>query len=143
MGLQKLCSDIVNEKFPIGSCPFLPHAIFIPCDPVKTDTMSGNKVEFFPQIGKRCLGTDSPDDATHVEELGCALEERIVICIETKSFVTEETANVEEITCAAAEIENLKRRCAIEPKVLHVFDVYAHPVGCVFVSVDSSRVGPI
>jgi len=105
--------------------------------------MSGDEVEFFSQVGQRRLRSDSCNHAANAEELGCAAEEPILIRVETESFMTKEPAKVKEITCAAAEIENLKRRCAIEPKVLHMLDIDADPVGCVLVSVDPSRVRPI
>ena len=57
--------------------------------------------------------------------------------------MAEETAEVKKITGAAAQIENLKRRCAIEPQVLEMFEVDAEPVGCVFIGVDPSRVRPV
>ena len=57
--------------------------------------------------------------------------------------MTKEPAKVKKITGAAAEIENLKRWRAIKPKVLHMLDIDADPVGCVFVGVDPSRVRPV
>ena len=82
-------------------------------------------------------------NAANVEEFGRATEERFVIRVNSEPFVAEKLAKVKEITRATAKIENLERRRAIEPKVLESLDVYADPVGCVFVSVNSSRVGPI
>jgi len=57
--------------------------------------------------------------------------------------MTEHAAEVEKITGAAAEIENLQRRRAIEPKILHTLDVHVDPVRCVFVSIDLSGIGPV
>ena len=105
--------------------------------------MSGDEVEFSSQIGQRRLRSDSCNHAANAEELGCAAEERFVVRVEAESFMAEELAEVEKITGAAAKIENLKRRRAIKPKVLHMLDIDADPVGCVLVSVDPSRVRPI
>ena len=86
---------------------------------------------------------DSRNDAAHAEELGGAAKERFVARIEPESFVTEKLTEVEKVTGAAAEIENLKRSRAIEPKVLHALHVDADPVRCVFIGVDLPRIRPV
>jgi hypothetical protein len=83
------------------------------------------------------------NDAADAEMLGCAAKERFVVRVKAKSLVTEEPSEVEKITWATAKIENLEWRRAIEPKVLHALNVDADPVGCVFVGVDSSRIGAV
>ena len=135
--------DIADEKLPIGRSPLNPFAIFAARDPMKTDAMAGDEVEFSSQIGQRRLRMNSRDNATNAEKLGRSLEERVLVRIDSEAFVAEEPAEVKKITGAAAQIENLKRRCAIEPKVLDVFKVDAEPVGCVFIGVDPSRVRPV
>ena len=57
--------------------------------------------------------------------------------------MAKEAAEVKKITGAAVKIENLKRWRAIKPEILDVLDVDADPVGCVFIGVDPSRVGPV
>jgi hypothetical protein len=75
--------------------------------------------------------------------LGCAAKERFVVRVKPKSLVTEELCEIEKITRATAKIENLEWRRAIKPKVLNALNVYADPVGCVFVGVDSSCIGAV
>ena len=133
----------MDEKFPIGRCPFYPFAVFSACYPVKTDPVASDEIEFLSNIGQRRLRTDSRDDAANVEEFGCSAEKRFVVRVEAESAVAEELAKVEKITGAAAKIENVERWRTVEPKVLHALDVYVDPVSCIFVCVDPSRIGPV
>jgi hypothetical protein len=89
------------------------------------------------------LRLDPRNDAADAEMVGCAAKERLVVRVKAKSLVTEEPGEIEKITRATAEIENLKWWRAIKPKVLNALNVYADPIGCVFVGVDSSRIRPI
>ena len=86
---------------------------------------------------------DLRNDAANAEMLDCAAKERFVVRVKAKSLVTEEPSEIEKITRATAKIENLEWRRAIKPKVLNALNVYADPIGCVFVGVDSSRIRPI
>ena len=110
---------------------------------MKTNPMAGDEIEFFFEIGQWRLRMNSRNDPANAEKLRCAAEKQLLVRVQPESFVAEEPAEVKEITGAAAQIENMKRRRAIEPKILDVLDVNADPVGSVFVGVDSSRVGPV
>ena len=57
--------------------------------------------------------------------------------------MAEQTAKIEKISGAAAEIQNVERRRAIKPEVLYALYVNANPVFGVFVGIDLSRVRPI
>ena len=105
--------------------------------------MSGDKIEFLAEIGQRCLWVDSRDDAANVKELGCAAEERFLVRVEAESLVTEEPAEVEKIARAAAKIENIQWRAAVEPKILGALNVDPDPVTSVFVRIDFPRIWPI
>ena len=140
MWFEEPRSNIVDEKFPIGRSPFLR---LVPCDPVKTDAMTSDEIEFFPKIRQRRLRIDSRNEPANAEELCRAAPKWVVVRIQAESFVTKETAEIEKITGATAQVENVKWRRAVEPQILDVLDVDADPVRCVFVGVDSSRVGPV
>ena len=140
MWFEESRSNIVDEKFPIGRSPFL---ALVPCDPVKTDAMTSDEIEFFSEIGQGRLRIDSRNDSANPEELCRAAPKCVVVRIQADSFVPKEPAQIEEITGATAEVEDFKWRRAIEPEILDVLDVNADPVRCVFVGVDPSRVGPI
>ena len=102
--------------------------------------MSGNQVEFFAQIRQRRLCIDSRDDAANAKKIGRAAEERFVVRIEPQAFVAEHPAEVEEVTGAAAKIQDVERRRAIKPEVLHALHVDANPVVRVLVGIDLSCV---
>ena len=110
---------------------------------METDAMPGNEVEFFPEIRQRHLRTDSRYDAINAEKFGGTAEERLVIGIESETLVSEQLAKIKEITRAAAKIQDLKRRRAIEPEILDALHVDSNPVISVFVGVDLSGIGPI
>ena len=140
MWFEESRPNVVDEKFPIVRSPFFS---LVPCDPVKTDAMTSDQIEFFPEIGQRRLRIDSRDDAANPEELRRAAPKCVVVRVQAESFVAKETAEVEEVTGATAQVENVKWRRAIEPQVLDMRDIDAYPVRCVFVGVDPPRVGPI
>ena len=140
---EKSRSDIVDEEFPIARRPLDPFTVFVACYPMETNAVSSDEIEFFSKVWQRGLRIDSRDHAMDTEELSCAAKERVVVGVKTKSFVTEEPAEVKKITRAAAKIENLEWRRAIEPKVLYPLDVDTDPVGCVFVSINLSGIGSV
>ena len=105
--------------------------------------MRSDEIEFSAEFRQRLPGIDSGDNAAHTEKLRRPAEKRFVIGIESQAFVTKQTAEIEKVSGAAAEIEDVERRRAIEPEVLNTFYVNGHPVIRVLVRVDLSRVGPI
>ena len=105
--------------------------------------MTSDEIEFFPKIRQRRLRIDSRNEPANAEELCRAAPKWVVVRIQAESFVTKEMAEIEKITGATAQVENVKWRRAVEPQILDVLDVDADPVRCVFVGVDSSRVGPV
>lgn len=105
--------------------------------------MGRDEIEFFSKVGQRNLRINPRDHAADIEKFGSASEEGLLVGIEAETFVTEESADVEEISGAASKIENADGRSSIEPKILRVCHVDADPVSCVFIHVDSSRIGSI
>lgn len=140
---QEPRTDIVDAKFPISGSPFFPCAIYVPCDPVKTNAMRRDQIELFSKIGQRNLRMNARDRAPHVQQRSRAAKEWFFVSVEADSFVAEKTADVEEISRAASKVENAQRRSAVEPEILGALDVDAYPVSGVFVRVDPSRVRPI
>ena len=63
---QKTRSDILDEKFPIGGRPFYPFAVFVARDPVKTNAMRRDEIEFFFEIGQWNPGLNTRDHAPYV-----------------------------------------------------------------------------
>src|SRR5260370_37048288 len=110
---------------------------------MKTNPMPGSEIEVFSKIWQRNLRMNSRDHAADIEKFGSGLEERLLVGIEGEPFVTEEPADIEEISGNASKIENAEWRSSIEPKILGVLDVDADPPGSVLVSIDPSRIGPV
>ena len=105
--------------------------------------MRSNEIELFAEVRQRLAGIDSRNDAANAEELGRPAEKRFVIRIEPETFVAKDPAEIEKITGAAAEIQDVERRRAIKPEVLYALYVNAYPVGGVLVGIDLSRIRPI
>ena len=104
--------------------------------------MRANDIAFLAKIEQRCLRIDSRDDAINGEEFCGASEKRFVISIETETFVTVQPAEVEEVTRAAAKIEDVQRWRPIKPEILDALYIHTYPVVRVFVGIDLSRVRP-
>jgi hypothetical protein len=107
---------------------------------MKTDPMCGNEVELFAQIWQRCLRVDSRDDTVNAEELGRAAEKRFVIGIEPETVVAKQAAEIQKITRAAAQIQDVEWPRPIKPEVLQALYVNANPIVCVLICIDLSRV---
>ena len=105
--------------------------------------MCGDEIELFSKIRQWNAWMNARNHAPHVQQRGSAVKERFFVGVEADSFVAEKTADVEEIACAASEIENAQRWSAIEPEILRVCHVYADPVSCIFVQVDPLSIGSI
>src|SRR5262249_27787248 len=136
-------AHIVDEEFPIRLSPFQPFAIFAPRDPVEANTMRGDEIEFFAEIEQRFLGIDSRDDAANTEEFGRSPKERFVIGVEPETVVSKHPAEIEKITWAAAQIQDVEGPRPIKPEVLQAFYVNAYPVVSVLICVDLSCVRSI
>jgi len=64
--LHKSRPHIVDEKFPIGGRPFYPFAVFGARDPVKTNPVRRDEIEFFFEIGQWSPGINTRDHPPHV-----------------------------------------------------------------------------
>jgi len=71
--------------------------------------MRGDEIELFSEIEQGLLGVDSRDDATNAEEFGGPAEERFVIGVEPETVVSKHPAQIEKITWATAEIQDVER----------------------------------
>ena len=105
--------------------------------------MSGDEIESLSQIRERGLRSDPRNNAANAQKLCRAAPKCVFAGVDSESFVAKKAAEVEKITGATHQIENLKRRRAIKPEVLKMLNVDADPVRCVFVGVDFSRVGSV
>ncbi len=128
MWFKESCPNIVDEKFPIGRRPLLPHVIFVPRDPVKTNPMAGDEIEFFAEIGQWNARIDSPNNSRHVEVFRHRPEEWIIVEVETETAVSEELADIEKISGPGPEVEDAQWQGTIEPEILCAPDVDVDPM---------------
>src|SRR5260370_22937163 len=105
--------------------------------------MGGDEMEFCYKMWERNLRVNSRNHAADIEKFGSASEERLLVGIEAEPFVTEEPADIEEISGAASKIENAEWRRSIEPKILGVLHVDADPPGSVLLRIAPSRILPV
>ena len=141
MWFEESCPNIVDEKFPIGRRPFLPHVIFVSRDPVKTNPMACDEIEFFAEIGQGNPRIDSPNNSRHVEVFGHRPEEWIIVEVETETAVSEELADVEKISGAGPKVENAQWRGTIEPEILGAADIDVDPMCRILPGVGLARAG--
>ena len=77
---------------------------------MKTNPVRSYEIEPLVEIGQGSLSFDSADDARNVEQLSRCAEKWLVVSIKAQNVVTEIFADVEEITGAAAKIDNVQWR---------------------------------
>ena len=142
MRFEESRPNIVDEKFPIGRDPFLPHVIFVPRDPMKTNPVACDEIEFFAEIGQGNTRLDSPNNSRHVEVFRHRPEERIIVEIETQTAVSEELADIEKISGTGAEVENAQRRRTIEPEILGTTDIDVDPMCHILPGIGLASAGP-
>jgi hypothetical protein len=133
--VQETRPNVIDKKFPIGGRPF--NTIADAPDPVKTNPVRRDQIEFPAEIGEGSLSFDPADDPRNLEQSSRGAEERLSIGIEAENVVAEKFADVKKVAGAAAKIENAQWRRAIEPKVSGALDVDLDPVNNVFETVDS------
>ena len=65
MWFEESRPNIVDEKLPIGGCPFQPFAVFGARDPMETDPVTGDEIESLSQIRERRFRSDPSNDAVN------------------------------------------------------------------------------
>ncbi len=105
--------------------------------------MRGHEIKLLSEIGQGSLPFDPADDAWNIEERSGCAEERLIVGVEPENLVAKKLADVEEITGAAAKIDNAHRRGAVEPKILRALNVDLDPINDILETVDPRRSRPI
>ena len=114
--------EVVEKEFPFLHLPKTRHFMF-----VKADHESSDEIEFSSELGERPKRFNSLDYAMDTEKSRNFAEHGQPVYIETKSGMTEQLRNVEEVSCAAAEIQNPFRSRQIELKVADPADIDFNP----------------
>lgn len=115
---------IVEEKF-----PFLdrPTARFV-LAPAKRARKGSDQIELFSETRQRLKRADPVGDALDPEKIDQLVRKRIKIDIHADAAVTELFGEKKEKSRAAAKIENLLRRRAIEFQFLNAWKIDCEPV---------------
>src|SRR6185312_3730225 len=94
---------------------------------VKANHERGNDIEFLPEIGKRTERFDLLNDTPHTEHACDFPKHWQAIHVEADSGMTEELGDVEKVSRAAAQIENLLGTGHVEFKLANPADVNSNP----------------
>jgi hypothetical protein len=94
---------------------------------VEADHESSHEIEFSSKVGERPERFNSLDYAMDTKKSRNFAEHRQPVYIKTKSGVTEQLRYIEEVSCAAAEIQNPFRSRQIEFKLTDPADIDFHP----------------
>jgi len=94
---------------------------------VEANHERGNHVEFLAEVRKRVEGINSLNDPVNTEQPRKVPKHRQTIHIEANSGMTEQLRDVEEVSRAAAQVENLLWTREIELELTNPPDVDADP----------------
>jgi hypothetical protein len=94
---------------------------------VEANHEGSDEIEFSSKVGQGMESFNSLDYPMDTEEPRNFAEHGHAVHVKTKSGMTEQLRNVEEISCAAAEIENPLRPRQIEFKLPNSVDVDFDP----------------
>src|SRR5215475_3986722 len=94
--------QIVEKKFPFWDTPKSGHLVI-----VEANHESGNDIELLTEVRKRTESFDSLNNAVNTEQVRDFPKHGQAIHVETNSGMTKQLRDVEEVSCAATQIENL------------------------------------
>jgi len=116
-----LCK-VVEKEFPLWHLPQTRHFML-----VEANHKGSHEIEFSSKVGERTERFNSLDYAVDTEKSRNFAEHGQPVYIKTKSGMTEQLRNVEEVSCAAAEIQNPFRSRQIELERANPADVNSDP----------------
>ena len=94
---------------------------------VEANHEGSHEIEFLSKVGERTERFNSLDYAVDTEKSRNFAEHGQPVYIKTKSGMTEQLRNVEEVSCAAAEIQNPLRSRQIEFELTDPADIDFNP----------------
>jgi len=94
---------------------------------VEANHKGSHEIEFSSKVGERTESFNSLDYAVHAEESRNFAKHGQPVYIKTKSGMTEQLRNVEEVSCAAAKIQNPLRSRQIEFELANPADIDFDP----------------
>ena len=94
---------------------------------VETNHVRRDEIEFFSKIGQGNKFLDAPDHALYAEKRDRFVEHRHVVDIQTDGVVTEQPADIEEISAARSDIEHAAAPAKIELEIANSLQVGVKP----------------
>src|SRR5262245_8963753 len=116
-----LC-QIIEEEFPLRDSPKSGHLMI-----VEANHEGGNDIEFLSEVRERAERLDSLNDAVNTEQARDFTKHWQAIHVEANSGMTEQLRDVEEVSCAAAQIEDMLGTREVEFKLANSPDVHSDP----------------
>src|SRR5262245_17063895 len=116
-----LC-QVIEKEFPFRNAPKSGHLMI-----VEANHEGGDEIEFLTKAWERTKRVNSLNDASDTEEFCDFPEHGEAIHVEPDSGMTEKLCDVEKVSCAAAQIEDLLGMCQIEFKLADPPDVNFDP----------------
>src|SRR2546429_271156 len=114
--------EVVEKEFPIWHLPKTGHFVV-----VEANHEGRDEIEFSSEIREGTESVDSLNYAMDTEKSRNFPEHGQAVHIKTKSGMAKKVRNVEEVSCAAAEIENPLRSRQIEFELANPTDVNSDP----------------
>ena len=114
--------QIVEKKFPFWDTPKSGHLVII-----EANHESGNDIELLTEVRERTESFDSLNNSVNTEQARDFPKHWQAIHVQTNSGMTEELRDVEEVSCAATQNENLPGTSDVELKLANPFDVHSDP----------------
>jgi hypothetical protein len=114
--------QIIKKKLPLWDAPKSGHLMI-----VEANHEGGNDIELLTEVRERMKRLNSLNDAADTEQAGDFPEHWQTIHVEANSRMTEELGDVEEVSCATAQIENLLGTREIEFKLANPSNVDSDP----------------
>jgi hypothetical protein len=94
---------------------------------VEANHEGGNDIELLTEVRERMKRLDLLNDAADTEETRDFPEHCQAIHVEANSGMTQKLCDVEEVSCAAAQIQNLTGTGNVELKLADPADVNSNP----------------
>ena len=113
---------IIEKKFPLRDSPKSGHLVI-----VEANHEGGNQIELLTEVRERTKRLDLLNDAADTEQACDFPEHRQAIHVEANPGMTKELRDIEKVSCAAAQIENLFGTRDVEFKLANPPDVHSNP----------------
>ena len=118
----EILRQIIEKEFPLRDSPKSRHLVII-----KANHKRSNDIELLTEVRKRAERLDSLNNAVNTEQARDFPKHCQAIHVEANSGMTEQLRDVEEISCAAAQIENLLGTRQVELKLANPPDIHSYP----------------